>query len=201
MKDKSQYNIPASTLIGAVGHHSYFLTNSSAQNRIYIHANRIFSFGLSQYLNDEYLATAQGGTLNKNFIINEIDGRYFLLDGNLHMLSIILAMPTITLGEIIKSANQPNIIRFWKNGYENHLSTQKEPYDTYVPLNICTDRIIGAYEGTDYFKQPPESIFIIPSNIPYDSVLFHPAQRGQPLWKTASVLIDKHREQYNLKVE
>lgn len=190
----SQYDIKAANLVGAVGHHAFFLTSASAQNRIQIHVNRILAFGLKQYLNEEYLSTIQNNKLSKSFIINEIENRHFLLDGNLHMVAIILALPATTIGDIVQAAGRADIIRFWKNGYEDSPAIQKNPYDTYIPLHICTDKIAGAHKGMDYFKNPPEEIFIIPSNIPYDSMLFSPPQQGQPLGITAMALTERYKQ-------
>lgn len=194
--DQALRDIKAINLIGAVGHHSFFLTNHPAKNRIRIHVSRILAFGLKQYLNEEYLSTIENEKLGKSFIVNEIEDQYFLLDGNLHMLSIILALPTTTLGDIMQTAERSDIIRFWKNGYENSPNIQKNPYDTYIPLDICTEKIAGAHKGVDHFKNPPEDILIIPSNIPYNSMLFLSQHRGQPLGVTATALLDQYSAQF-----
>lgn len=172
---------PVGRLIGAVGHHTYFLTDNAARQRVCTMARTIDDKGLGAFLHSEY----PPGT-DKGWIFNEMRGHLYVTDGNAHLVALCLARPGLTLGQLAENGGA-RLIRFWQEGWEEG-SGQQQAYDTYIPFGIDTRALANCRVGLDHFKQPPQQIKIIPSDVPYDDAAFTPEDRGRPLQETARAL-------------
>lgn len=175
-------SMPCAEFVGAVCHHSYFTGSDAARERIAGFVARIGRWGASNFVDEEYPAGAE-----KRIILNIIDGKVCVTDGNAHLVALVAACPGFHLGQLWRSGSEGGLVRVWRCGWEDG-SGQDVPYDTYVPLTADVSRIPGAHAGTDWFKQPPESINVIPSNVPYDSELFSAGDRGRTLGETVEAL-------------
>lgn len=164
------------SICGAPGHDQYFCDDARIKKRIFTYADFICRNGITAFLNREYPEPD-----NKNIILNEIDGRLFCVDGNCHLVSLLIACPSLTIGDLRQYA--PKVIRFWNKGIEYNRNIY--PYDIYIPYRINTDKIPSVRYGIDYFKSHSEKVKIIPADIPFDSRLFLPLERGCPLFQTA----------------
>lgn len=164
-------------ICGAPGHHLFFCSDREIQNRIFEYVSFIQSKGERAFLAREYPDPNR-----KNIIINNIEGRLFCVDGNCHMVSLMIACPDLTLGKLRYLV--PDVVRFWTKGIENWKNIG-HPYDVYIPYHINTDRIPSVREGFDCFNGRFDKVKIIPADIPFDSVLFSLPERGYPLFQTA----------------
>ena len=169
-------------LVGAVGHHWFFSHNAAAQERLSGFVRDIRRDGVDWFLREHYPRTGE-----KRVIVNQIGGRFYLVDGNAHMLALVLANPGIRFSGLVDAVGHGSFARFWRDGWEEG-SGQVEPYETYIPFDTDTERLPSAREGYDAFKPTPERIKIIPSNIPFDSPLLSERDRGRPLGETAEEL-------------
>lgn len=165
--------------IGAPGHHQYFLTHTPAKSVIWDFCGYIRANGLSAFLNREY--PPQG---IKRIIINQAGGQWNVVDGNKHLVSILLAEPQLMVNDLLRI--RPKLIRIWNCGME--YERQETPYNIFIPGHIDTTSLQNAKCGYDYFKNPPEKIKIIPANIPFDSTVFQEDDRGRALWETVKAL-------------
>lgn len=173
-------NKPIGTFCGALGHHKYFLTNQEARENIFSFSHYILTEGIEAFLRREYPAEGI-----KRIIINEIDNHFYIVDGNKHLVSLLLAKPDLTPGDLLQYNS--SLLRFWKKGIEETNSNGK-PYEIFIPLHIDTNAVPQARIGYDNFKTPPETIKIIPADIPFDSPVFIPEDQGKPLRQTAEEL-------------
>ena len=172
-------NIHLVSLIGSPGHHLYFLTNMQTKLIIQNSCEYIRIFGLTAYLEREYPSNR-----NKHIIINQTGKQFNVVDGNKHLVSILLAEPKLTINELLQI--KPELIRFWDCGIEN--CHQRNPYDIFIPNHIDTSSIENVRNGYDCFKNPPEKIKIIPANIPFNSAAFSERDRGRTLEETVKAL-------------
>lgn len=165
--------------IGAPGHHQYFLTDTPTKATIWNSLKYIRANGLSAFLDHEYPLR---GT--KRIIINQTGETWNVVDGNKHLVSILLENPRLTVNDLLRI--RPDLVRMWNCGME--YEWQEKPYDIFIPNHIDTTLIQNTRCGYDYFKKPPEKIKIIPANIPFHSMAFHENDRGRPLWETVKAL-------------
>lgn len=182
VKQNHLFSQKINSLCGAPGHHTYFISDIHALNIFAKFYRYIKSNGIALFLDREYPVSG-----DKHIIINQIDNGYYVVDGNKHLVSILLLYPNITIGELMQL--HPNLFRFWKKGIES--DSQPEPYDIYIPHQIDTHNIPDIKEGIDYFKPVPEPIKILPADVPSDSTVFTEKDRGYPLSKTAFAVKQK----------
>ena len=168
---------------GAPGHHEHFLTDTIAYRKILVLTDYARMEGIDAYLRLEYPSPDK-----KSIIVNVINGKIYVVDGNRHLISLIIAKPDLTFGELMQ--HMPNVVRLWHEGIEGTQNVGK-PYDVYIPYSISTERLPNARIGTDYFKMSHEQIKIISANIPFDSELFLPNEKGYPLYQTAIALLNR----------
>lgn len=166
-------------LISAPGHHTYFLTNAQTRSIIQNSCAYIRTNGLSAFLDREYPTHGR-----KRVIINQAGGQFNVVDGNKHLVSILLAYPQLTVNGLLQI--RPNLVRFWDCGFE--YEQQRTAYDIFIPNHIDTSLLQNVRCGYDHFKNPPEKIKIIPANIPFDSTAFCEDDRGRALWETVKAL-------------
>lgn len=172
-------NTNLTNLIGAPGHHQFFLTNIPTKSIIQNSCKYIRTNGLAAFLSREY--PSQG---TKRIIINQTGETFHVVDGNKHLVSILLAYPWLMINDLLKI--RPNLIRFWDFGIE--YEQQRTPYDIFIPNHIDTSSIQNARCGYDHFKNPPERIKIISANIPFNSTAFQERDRGRALGETVKAL-------------
>lgn len=171
---------PCKTFVGAVRHHGYFTGQASALNRIRDFCGRIARDGARAFVDEEYPVGS-----GKAMIVNEVEGRLCLVDGNAHLVALLVCDPELTLGGLAEAVGRSDFIRLWQGGWEQG-SGQEGAYDIYVPLEADVSRIPGSRSGVDGFKQPPEDINVIPPTVPFDSPLFSLCDRGRILAETAN---------------
>lgn len=184
------WNEPCARLIGAVGHHAYFTQNAGARERIDLFCGRIMRDGIVAFMGEEYprLAAATPDRADaKAVIVNVINATPCLVDGNAHLLSLVMCRPDLTLAELVRLTRRIDFLRVWHDGWEPG-SRQENPYDTYIPPDTDVRHVPGARDGVNGFVRPPARVKVIPSTIAFDSVLFSAADRGQPIGETARVL-------------
>lgn len=172
-------NLALINLIGALGHHQYFLTNIPTKSIIQDFCTYIRTNGLSAFLDQEYPSRGI-----KRIIINQTREQFNVVDGNKHLVSILLVNPQLMINDLLQI--RPDLIRIWNCGIE--CEQQKIPYDIFIPNHIDTTYIKNARCGYDYFKNPPEKIKIIPANIPFNSTAFNEKDRGRILGETVKTL-------------
>lgn len=176
------WQMPCAQFIGAIGHHKYFLHNESARTRLRRFCAAIRQNGMAWFLNSEYPAGAE-----KAIIVNLIDGTPCVVDGNAHLLSLVLCDASVTLQALVRAAGRRGFVRIWQDGWEAEHG-QQQAYETYIPPTTDTTRLPVWRDGWDGFKQPPIRIKIIPSNVRFDSACFAESDRGRPLKQTAMAL-------------
>lgn len=174
--------MPCAQLVGAVGHHAHFTSDDAARARVIGFREAVARRGLGAFLRDEY-PTGSG----KAFIVNVVDGVPCLIDGNAHLVGVVMAQPEVTLADVVEAAGCGDIVRIWDAGWE-YGSGQETAYDVYVPIETDISRIVGAREGVDYFKKPPQPTKIVPGTIASCSTLFAERDRGVALGLTAAAL-------------
>lgn len=180
MKTREFMNKPVAGLYGAPGHHQYFLSDEKTIKTIISFTQYIRTKGMEDFLRREYPLHS-----TKRIIINEINNKLYVVDGNKHLICLLLVNPNIRLGNLMHYSF--GIIRYWNKGFES-FQNNGIPYEIFIPHRIDTSAVSGARTGYDYFKNPPEKIRIIPADIPFDSPPFKSDERGKPLWLTASSL-------------
>lgn len=174
---------PVAFICGSPGHDQYFRNNFKAKQRIFELAEYAGARGIGAFLRREYPTPA-----TKNFIINEIDGRLFCVDGNCHLVSLLIAYPGLTIEDLLHDS--PAVVRFWRKGVEDGRNDGK-PYDVYIPYRIFTEKIPDVRCGIDGSKPAGEKTKIIRADIPFDSSLFLTQERGYPLYQTAISVLKK----------
>lgn len=170
-------------ICGSPGHDQYFRNNFEAKQRILAFAEYAGARGVDAFLRREY-----PNPETKNIIINEIDGRLFCVDGNCHLVSLLIANPGLTIDELLHYS--PKVVRFWRRGVEEGRNGGK-PYDVYIPYRIFTEKIPDVRYGIDTSKPAGDKTKIIRGDIPFDSRLFLTQERGYPLYQTAISVLKK----------
>ncbi len=167
-------------LISSPGHHHYFLTDPYVREDLRLARDSIRSRGLPAYVLREYPPNKE-----KRIIINRIENRFFVVDGNKHLTAMLLALPGLCVADL--QCICPDLIRFWDRGIE-HEGEQVIPYEIYIPTHIDTSALREVRIGYDNFKWVPHVTKIIPADIPFDSPLFSGVDRGLPLSRTVAAL-------------
>ncbi|MDR0813185.1 MAG: hypothetical protein LBO63_04175 [Oscillospiraceae bacterium] len=170
-------------LTGAVRHHHYFTTSRQMADEIRNAADFIKQNGAAKYLAREYPDTSRR---SKNIIINKIDSRLFVTDGNKHCVSLVTASPDITIGDLLKL--DKNLFRYWENGNEQGAETEWQPYSTYIPFDADVSRLSAEHHVYQSRDERGADIHRIPSNVAYDSPLFSETDRGRAIRETAHTL-------------
>lgn len=173
---------PCRTFVGAVRHHAHFVEDEAARARLAWFCDVIRTRGMAAFLAREYPPGS-----DKALIVNEIGGTPCVVDGNAHLVALVLCDPYVTLARIVEAAGRAGIVRLWKEGWEAG-SGQEAAYETYIPVDADTTRLSEAYEGTDWFKDPPQPTKVIPSTIPFDTPALSERDRGRTLAETAEAL-------------
>lgn len=174
--------VPCRTFVGAVRHHRHFTENAAARERIATFRARIEADGVRAFVDAEYPPGS-----GKAFIVNETAGRLCLVDGNAHLVALVACRPELTLAQLMSEAKRSDIVRFWRDGWEEG-SGQEAAYEVFIPQATDATRIPGCYDGTDWFKSSPQPTKIMPATVPFDSPLFAPEDRGRTLEETVRVL-------------
>lgn len=177
MNNQNLYQQTVAFICGSPGHDEYFRSDFKAKQRILAFAEYAKIHGINAFLQREY-----PNPETKSIILNEIDGRLFCVDGNCHLVSLVIAKPDLTVGELLQYS--PEVVRFWHKGIEGSKNTGA-PYDVYIPYRIFTKKIPDVKCGIDYSKSPYSRTKIIRANIPFDSELFLERERGYPIYQTA----------------
>lgn len=175
-------NYPLRDACGAVRHDHFFKTDKDAFNSIIELSDFAKTMGAKAMLRREYPDTG-----SKNIIVNIIDGKPYVIDGNRHCVSLLIAEPDLTFGDL--EALRPGILRVWQAGVEEGKNTPEEPYEVYIPIDVDISGIPGARQGTDYFKDPPAPTNIVPGSFPPNSRLLPERDRGRPLGETVDSLL------------
>ena len=184
MMNKSQLMaFPVAQACGAVRHDWFFKTDSAAQASIKELTELVKAQGADVMLAREYPDTGA-----KNIIVNIVDAKPYVIDGNRHCVALLMAEPELRFGELEKL--RPGILRIWQAGVEEGKNTPDTAYDVYIPADVDISGIPGARRGTDYFKNPPAPTNIVPASFPADSELLSEADRGRPLGETAAFLTE-----------
>ncbi|WP_139652106.1 hypothetical protein [Raoultibacter phocaeensis] len=166
--------------VGAVRHHRYFTEDDSARTRLQSFCERIEREGAKAFIDEEYPCGS-----GKAMIVNEVAGRFCLVDGNAHLVALVACDPDLTLARLVEVVGRSDFVRVWREGWESD-SGQACAYDIYVPIDADVSRIPESRPGVDGFKQPPESINIVPACVAFDSPLFALSDRGRMLAETAA---------------
>lgn len=172
---------------GSPGHDRYFKVNDKASDSIIEMIRYGRQYGISFLLHREYPDVS-----SKNIIINVINDKLYLVDGNRHCIALLMLKPDITIGEIDMFCH--GTVRIWFSGVEEGKSTVDSPHEVYIPSNIDVSKLETVRSGVDMFKEAHEKIHIIPASLPFDSDLFNWADKGRPLYQTALSVIDKYFE-------
>ena len=167
--------------IGSPRHDHYFKNSEHAQNNIKKLVKAVKENGDAGMLKTEYPDTTQ-----KNIIINIIGDNFYIVDGNKHLISMLLVNPNLRFIDIEQM--HPGVIRIWKAGVEEGRNTVETRYEVYIPVDVDISRIDGGHKGVDYFKNPPRETNIIPGDFPFDSPLLNDADRGVALKDTVEAL-------------
>lgn len=186
MNKDTLMNFPLSKACGAVRHDHFFKTDKDAFNSIKELSGIAKKQGVKAMLDREYPDTGA-----KNIIVNIIDGKPYVIDGNRHCVSLLLAEPYLTFGDL--EALCPGILRIWYAGVEEGSNTAENPYQVYIPIDVDVSSIPGAHRGIDFFKTPPAPTNIVPGSFPPDSELLPDVDRGLPLSETVTALIQMLR--------
>lgn len=173
---------PCGTFVGAVRHHAHFVGDEAARARLARFRDVVRTRGMAAFLAQEYPPGS-----DKALIVNEIGGTPCVVDGNAHLVALVLCDPDVTLARIVEAAGRAGIVRLWKDGWEAG-SGQEAAYETYIPTATDTTRLPEAREGTDWFKDPPQPTKIMPSTIPFDTPALPERDRGRTLAETAEAL-------------
>ncbi len=169
---------------GAPGHDYYFRNNPNVEYSILEMINYGSTHGIEALLEREYPDTSE-----KNIIVNIIDKRMFITDGNRHCVALLALEPELTIARL--NELRPGLVRIWFAGVEEGRNTPDTPYDVYIPANIDISRVPGARLGTDWFKDPPAPTNIVPGDFQSDSKLLDENDRGCPLFLTVHRFLDE----------
>lgn len=182
MNKEDLMSFPLSKACGAVRHDYYFKTSKTALESIRELSDFAKSWDIKAMLRREYPDTS-----SKNIIVNIIDGKPYVIDGNRHCVSLLIAKPDLTFGDL--ESLHHGVLRVWQSGVEEGKNTAETPYEVYIPVDVDISDIPGARQGTDFFKNPPAPTNIVPGSFPPDSQLLPEEDRGRPLGETANVII------------
>lgn len=171
-------NVKLQNLTGSPGHHHYFLTDPRAREEIIRARNDILAHGLPAYVLREYPPHG-----DKRIIINQIGGRFYVVDGNKHLVAMLLVQPNLRMADLGRIHSR--LFRFWNRGIEDG-GRQSVPYEIYIPMHIDTSSIPNVKIGYDFFKAVPQKTKIIPASIPFDSPKFSKVDQGRSLAETVS---------------
>ncbi|MBE6992568.1 MAG: leucine-rich repeat domain-containing protein [Ruminococcaceae bacterium] len=174
-------SLPVHEAYGAVRHDYFFRTDREAFNSIIELSDFAKKQGVKAMLDREYPDIG-----SKNIIVNIIDGNPYVIDGNRHCVSLLMADPYITFGDL--EALCPGILRIWHAGVEEGKNSAENPYEVYIPIDVDISSVPGAHRGIDYFKDPPAPTNIVPGSFPPDSELLPEDDRGCRLSDTVSRL-------------
>jgi len=163
---------------GAPRHHHKFTTTQHISNGIMEMVKYGRRWGLKDLLWREY-----PDNCGKNIIVNIIDGKPYLVDGNTHTVALLAVKPDLTFGEL--ECLRPGLVRIWFAGVEEGINGPENPYDVYIPAEIDASQIPEVHLGTDFFKDPPAPAYIVPADFPADSQRLNSTDRGYPLYQTA----------------
>ena len=177
--------MPCTEFVGAVRHHAHFLEDEASRARLRRFRDAIRAEGVRAFLDREYPA---GG--DKALIVNVTAGRTCLVDGNAHLVALVMCDVGVTLARLVEESGRADFVRRWHDGWEEG-SGQEAAYEVYLPLDADTSRIPEAYEGTDWFKDPSQPTKIMPATIAFDSPLFAERDRGRPLGETARRVLER----------
>lgn len=181
MNKSTLMDLPVAQACGAVRHDWFFKTDSAAQESIKELTELVKAQGADVMLAREYPDTAA-----KNVIVNIVEGKPYVIDGNRHCVALLMAEPKLSFGELEKL--RPGLLRVWQAGVEEGKNTPETAYDVYIPADVDISGIPGARRGMDYFKNPPAPTNIVPGSFPSDSELLPEADRGRALGETAAAL-------------
>lgn len=173
-------NVKLQSMIGSPGHHHYFLTDPYARESLLLARDYIRVYGLSAYVLREYPPHGE-----KRIIINRIGKQFYVVDGNKHLVAMLLAYPDLRMEDLNRISS--SLFRIWNQGVEDE-ERQSVPYEVYIPVHIDTSAIRNVKIGYDFFKTVPQKTKIIPADIPFDSPRFSPIDKGRPLSETAAAL-------------
>lgn len=182
---------PCSSFVGAVGHHAHFTQCARARERIAHFCETIRHVGTAAFIEREYPRPGEMPADRadaKAIIVNVVNATPCLVDGNAHLVSLVMCDPGLTLSGLVHQAGRCDFVRIWHEGWEPG-SRQDGPYVTYIPPDTDVRRIPWAQDGVNGFVQPPARVKVIPSGIAFDSTLFSVADRGRPLGETARSLL------------
>lgn len=161
------------SLIGSPGHHHYFLTDPHARGELLRAKDYILAHGLPAYVLREYPPHRE-----KRIIINQIGERFYVVDGNKHLVAMLLVNPNLCVGDL--ECTRSGLFRFWNCGIEDE-RIQNVPYDVYIPMHIDTSAIRNVKIGYDFFKAVPPKTKIIPADTVFDGPEFSEIDKGRPL--------------------
>ncbi len=170
--------------ISSPGHDRHFCTDEACRDIIFEHADYIAQNGIINYLNKEYKNSGE-----KNIIINVIGETCYVVDGNKHLVAIMLSgfkNAHLTFGELEEYC--PGLLRIWFEGSENG----NAPYDVYIPVSVNTDRIEGVRITKDYFKAGYPDTKVVSGALRFDDDCFDLDDRGKALRRTYSILRRKY---------
>lgn len=177
--------VPCATFVGAVRHHAHFLESEAARARLLGFRDDVRTNGVRAFVDREYPPGS-----GKAMIVNEVAGRFCLVDGNAHLVALVMCDADLTLARLVEEAGRADFVRLWRDGWERG-SGQEAAYETFIPIDADTANVPGAREGVDGFKRPPQPTKIVPSTIAFDSPLFAEADRGRALGETARLLLEQ----------
>ena len=172
---------PIKELITSTGHHRHFTEEESLAELFRGYRRKIRDCGLDAFLREEYPNTA-----DKNIIVNVVGDKCCIIDGNKHMVTILLSCPVVrdfTVGQL--DSMRPGLFRIWFGGIEGY---NNEPYDVYIPMDIDTDKIPETRVTVDYFQPGHPLTKVIPANISFDDERFGERDRGRPIMETVEAL-------------
>ena len=161
--------------------HRYFCINKGCKNIIFDHADYIVKKGLVSYLEREYK-----GNQEKNIIVNVINDSCYVVDGNKHLVAILLGLSgkeDPTFGDLEKKC--PGLLRIWFEGSENG----NPPYDVYIPMTVNTDNIENVKVTVDCFKPDKPQTKVITGSVKFDDPAFPEEDRGRKLFETHRHLV------------
>lgn len=186
MKKQDICNFLIGCACGAPRHDYYFKKNDSVSCSILEMAHYGRRHGIQALLRREYPDTD-----TKNIIVNIIDDRIFVVDGNRHLVALLMVKPDLTFGEL--QNYRTGLVRIWFAGVEEGKNSAVTPYDVYIPDAVTISNIPKAHKGMDHFKNPPSPINIVPANFRFDSNALTRIDRGYPLYQTTIAVLGNHK--------
>ena len=177
--------------VSSPGHDHHFCTDEACKGIIFSHADYIAENGIVKYLEKEYKNCPE-----KNIIVNVIDDSCYVVDGNKHLIAIMLSSlknANLTFGEL--ESYCPGLLRVWFGGSENG----NAPYDVYIPVGVNSDGIEGVRITKDYFKEGHPETKVVSGTLKFDDPIFSPEDRGKALKRTYSILQKNYEAFYMCK--